>query len=431
MKIYNYKELSKKEIESLCDRKNLDLTNVFEIVSQIEKNILNQGDRAISELSKKFDGIALDQFVIEESVYLAAKNKVSETLKSAIKTAKKNVGTFHETQKPGKARKIETTPGVFCWRENRAIETVGLYIPGGTAPLFSTLLMSAVPAQIAGCKNIIICTPPNPRPEILYTAQLCGIPASNIFQVGGAQAVLAMAYGTDQIPKVDKIFGPGNQFVTAAKMMVSSHTAIDMPAGPSEVLVIADKAAKASFVAADLLSQAEHGADSQSVLVCNDLEKIKEILNEVTKQLEVLPRKELAQKSIQNSFIIEVENLEAAMNFSNRYAPEHLILNVENLELPTLMGKVVNAGSVFVGSNACESFGDYASGTNHILPTSGFAKSFSGVSVDSFVKKITFQEITNQGLENLGPAVETMAQAEDLEGHKNAITVRLEVLKNN
>lgn len=426
MKTYNYAQLSPKEIQNLCARQNLDLENIFEIVKKMEKEILEKGDEKIRELSQKFDGVTLDKFCIKKEEYENAENQISEKLKSAIKTAKTNIEKFHKSQISSKIEKIETTKGVFCWRESRAIETVGLYIPGGTAPLFSTLLMSAIPAQIAKCENIILCTPPNPAPEILWTAKLCDIKPQNIFQIGGAQAILAMSQGTEQVPKVDKIFGPGNQFVTTAKMLVSTKTAIDIPAGPSEVLVIADKNANASFVAADLLSQAEHGEDSQSVLVSLDSKKTTEISNEIKKQLALLSRKEITQKSLNNSFIIQVENPNQALNFSNEYAPEHLILNIKNPQ--KYFSKIKNAGSVFVGQNACESFGDYASGTNHILPTSGFAKSFSGVSVESFLKKITFQELTNEGVKKLGKSVEIMAEAEQLNAHKNAVTIRLKTL---
>jgi histidinol dehydrogenase len=435
MKVYNYGDLSGQEINKLCARQNLDLDNVFKIVRGIADNIKKRGDAEIRDLGNKFDGVDLEKFALTQDDLDLAAGQVTNDLKIAIKLAKTNIEKFHATQfseNVQKSEKIETSKGVFCWREARAIENVGLYIPGGTAPLFSTLLMSAIPAQIAGCKNIILCTPPNPAPEILWTASLCGIKPENIFQIGGAQAILAMTYGTEQVPKVDKIFGPGNQFVTVAKMMVASEVAIDMPAGPSEVLVIADEKANAKFVTADLLSQAEHGVDSQAILVSNSEIKIHEILAEVKIQLTVLSRQKMAQKSLDNSYAIVCDNLADAIKFSNIYAPEHLILNVadEVLQTTDLMKNIVNAGSVFVGKNACESFGDYASGTNHILPTSGFAKNFSGVSVDSFIKKITFQEISDEGVNNLGPAVELMAAAEELQAHKNAVSVRLESLKN-
>lgn len=430
MKKYTYNRLSKKEINKICERGGIDMDKIRPIVRGIKDDVYTRGDEAIRELTQKFDGVALEKFAVTEAELEASVAKVDKEFMDAIEVAIDNIRKFHRSQviNPMKVEKIETSPGVACWRESRAIERVGLYIPGGTAPLFSTILMTVVPAQIAGCEKIVLCTPPNPAPEILYTAKFLGIPAADIFQIGGAQAIFAMSGGTEQVPKVDKIFGPGNAFVMAAKIMASEVVAIDMPAGPSEVLVVADENANASFVAADILSQAEHGADSQSVLVVNSESKCDEILEAVQVQLEKLPRKEMTQKSLDHSYAVIVENWEDGMDFSNAYAPEHLILNLKESILGPIQKAIKNAGSVFVGANACESFGDYASGTNHVLPTSGFARNFSGVSVDSFVKKITFQSLTDQGVKELGPAVEVLADREELFAHKNAITVRLEAI---
>lgn len=346
-------------------------------------------------------------------------------MKQAIQQAKENITKFHASQK-SEIEKIETTNGIVCWRENRAIEKVGIYIPGGTAPLFSTVLMLAIPAQLAGCKEIILCTPPdkngNINPAILYTAQLCGV--SKIFKTGGAQAIAAMTLGTESIPNVYKIFGPGNQFVVAAKEYAQNYgVAIDMPAGPSEVLVIADEQAVPEFCAADLLSQAEHGSDSQVIFISTDIKVFNETIEEIEKQIEELPRNEFAQQSLNNSHFILLNTIEDAIEFSNLYAPEHLILALNEFE--KYIPQIQNAGSVFLGNYSCESAGDYASGTNHTLPTNGFAKNYSGVSLDSFVKKITFQNLSKEGLQNLGKTIEIMAEAEGLFAHKNAVTIRL------
>ncbi len=425
MKKYIYNQLSEQEIKNLCQRGGIDMTKIMPIVKDIRENVRKNGDEAIKKLTKKFDNIDLDKFAVSEQMLEKSEKQVDEEFKKAISVAIANITKFHKTQKFNKSEKTETSKVVKCWRESRPIERVGLYIPGGTAPLFSTILMTVIPATIAGCEQIILCTPPRPAPEILYTAKILNISAKNIFCVGGAQAIFAMEIGTAQIPQVDKIFGPGNAFVMAAKILASETVAIDMPAGPSEVLVIADKDSNAIFVAADILSQAEHGVDSQSVLVTDSEEKCDEILAEVLVQLDKLPRKEMTAKSLEHSYAVITDDLDQAMSFSNLYAPEHLILNVGNKYLCSLQKKIKNAGSVFVGEFACESFGDYASGTNHVLPTSGFARNFSGVSVDSFVKKITFQEISETGVKKLGKTVEVLADREELQAHKNAVTVRI------
>lgn len=425
MKTYDYGVLSEKEIAELCKRKGADLQKIFPIVQGIEKLVVEKRDKALQELSNKFDEVDLDVFLVSDQEYKEAAGLVSEELKEAIKTARDNITKFHKTQLIQEP-KVEVMSGVTCWRESRAIEKVGLYIPGGTAPLFSTILMSAIPAQVAGSEKIILCTPPGRgtgkvAPEILWTADLLGI--REVYKVGGAQAIFAMTYGTEQIPAVDKIFGPGNQFVTVAKIIASQRVAIDMPAGPSEVLVIADQTSNAEFVAADLLSQAEHGTDSEVVLVCTSEAKIREVETRLIASLQTLPRKEIAERALSNSYCVKVDNMEEAVTFSNKYAPEHLIIAFENYQ--SLLPNIKNAGSVFCGPYACESFGDYASGTNHILPTSAFARNYSGVSVDSFMKKVTFQDLTKEGCKTLGPSVELMAAAEELQAHKNAVTVRL------
>ena len=439
MKKYFYADLSTEKIRELCARSGIDVSKIEKIVHEIETNISKNGDDEIRNLTEKFDGVRLENFAVSQKDFENASNLIDENFKTAIKIAAKNIRKFHEKSADKNiSAKIETTTGVECWRESRAIETVGLYIPGGTAPLFSTILMTAIPAQIAGVSKIILCTPPNKKfeqtgfvaPEILWTAKFLELEFENIFRIGGAQAIFSMADGTAQIPKVDKIFGPGNAFVMAAKSAVSPRVAIDMPAGPSEVLIVADQNSNAEFVAADALSQLEHGPDSQTVLIIfgkNSEKKSDEILNKIFDQNEKLPRREIAKKSLKNSFILIAENFDDAIEFSNIYAPEHLILNIKNAD--KILSKIKNVGSVFVGENACESFGDYASGTNHILPTSGFAKSFSGVSVNSFLKKITFQKVSNLGLKNLGPTVEILADREDLFAHKNAISIRLKNLK--
>ena len=359
-----------------------------------------------------------------------ANNIVSKELKSAINVAKQNIEKFHAAQKE-KKEIVESTRGVKCWRKSVGIEKVGLYIPGGSAPLFSTILMLGIPAKLAGCKEVILCTPPDKKgeinPAILYTANLTGI--TKIFKVGGAQAIAAMAFGTETIPRVNKIFGPGNQFVTKAKELVQQRgVAIDMPAGPSEVLIIADETSKPEFIAADLLSQAEHGADSQVVLLSDNRLMIDQSISEVEKQVDQLPGKSIASEALKNSMAILLSNIDECIEFSNMYAPEHLIIASEEASYYT--DKIINAGSVFLGKYSCESAGDYASGTNHTLPTNGHAKSYSGVSLDSFVKKITFQKLSKEGLKTLGPAIEVMAEAEGLYGHKNAVTIRLKSISN-
>jgi len=430
MKTYNYKDLSKADIQQLILRNSDSGNEIRETVEDIIAAVKTNGDETLRAYALKFDKVELKSLFIEREEIAALANGISEEVKQAINTAYDNIKKFHETQ-VSKEAKVETTAGVTCWRETRAIEKVGLYIPGGSAVLPSTFLMLGIPAQIAGCKEIVVCSPPQKSGSvngyIAYVAQLLGV--EKIYLAGGAQAVAAMAYGTESIPKVDKIFGPGNQFVTMAKTIIQSttNTAIDMPAGPSEVLVIADETANPVFVAADLLAQAEHGPDSQAVLVSSSQEIITNTLTELEKQINVLPRKEIAAKAIANSYTVLVDDLEEAMSFSNEYAPEHLILATENWN--TITDKIVNAGSVFLGNLTPESAGDYASGTNHTLPTSAYARSYSGVSLDSFVKKITFQHISESGIKNLGTTVEILAEIEGLHAHKNAVSVRLEKIK--
>lgn len=421
--------LAYNEWENYCKRPVLlpteDLENkVKDIIEQVKLG----GDLAVKKWTMLFDNASDVNLKVSAEEIEEAETLVSEELKKAIAVAADNIRTFHETQKIEEAV-VETMPGVKCWRNNAAIEKVGLYIPGGSAPLFSTVLMLGIPALIAGCKRIVVCTPPdrdgNINPAVLYTAYLLGI--KDIYKVGGAQAIAAMAYGTDTIPKVDKIFGPGNQYVTKAKELIQKNgVAIDLPAGPSEVLVIADANADADFVASDLLSQAEHGPDSQVVLLttCNELlEQVKIALKD---QLSILPRSVVAEKALANSFALVFENLRDCIEFSNVYSPEHLILAVDKAE--DYAAQIRNAGSVFLGKYSCESVGDYASGTNHTLPTNGYARSYSGVSLDSFVKKITFQNISREGLKNIGNTVEVMAEAEQLWAHKNAVSIRLKKL---
>lgn len=428
MKTYNYVDLTNTEMSQLCERQGVDLKAIMPMLEDVQNQIKLKGDEAVASYTKKFDGVVLESFLVTDAEFKTAETIVSVEFKTALAIAAQNIQKFHATQ-VGNESKIETTEGVFCWREARAIEKVGLYIPGGTAPLFSTLLMTAIPAKIAGCTEIILCTPPQKdgsvNPEILYAAQTLGV--KSLYKVGGAQAIFALAQGTESIPKVDKIFGPGNQFVTAAKVMVSGKTAIDMPAGPSEVLVIANKNSEPEFVASDLLSQAEHGSNSEVVLVTDCAVKAEEILKSVQKQLAQLPRKDVAEGALENSFVVVTQTMEQAFEFSNLYAPEHLILAFDDFE--SYVPSIINAGSVFCGSLTCESFGDYASGTNHVLPTSGFARNFSGVSVDSFIKKITFQNVTPKGCLNLGPTVEILAEKEALQAHKNAVTLRLKSLQ--
>jgi len=388
--------------------------------------VRENGDDALLKYTKEFDQVQLQSIALSEVIKESAEHAIPNSLKTAIQLAKENIEKFHLSQLQ-KMERIETMPGVWCWRKSVGIENVGIYIPGGTAPLFSTVLMLGIPAKIAGCKNIILCTPPNNdkgevHPAIIYAATLVGV--THIYTVGGVQAIAAMAYGTATIPKVHKIFGPGNQYVTAAKQLVQqSGVAIDMPAGPSEVCVWADDSAIPSFVAADLLSQAEHGVDSQVLLVASNEKIVENVQAELAVQLAQLPRKDIAAKALENSKAIIIENKLEALELINQYAPEHLIMSIENAEI--VAEKVVNAGSVFIGNYSPESVGDYASGTNHTLPTNGYANAYSGVSVDSFVKKITFQQLTERGLVNIGKAVMEMAGAEGLDAHENAVAVRL------
>ncbi|WP_026464506.1 histidinol dehydrogenase [Adhaeribacter aquaticus] len=399
------------------------------VIQQIFDQVREKGDAGLKEITARLDGVVLENLFVSEAEIEIALDKVSPELMAAVKQAAQNIEVFH-TQQREAVKKVETIAGVFCWRKSVAIDRVGLYIPGGSAPLFSTLLMLGIPAKLAGCKEIILCTPPNKQgevhPAILYTASLLGI--TKIVKAGGAQAVAAMAFGTESIPAVYKIFGPGNQYVTVAKQMVTKlGVAIDMPAGPSEVLVMADETANPEFVAADLLSQAEHGPDSQVIVLSESEAFVNNVEVELEKQLSLLPRQEIAKKALSNSFAVVLKDAGQMLEFSNLYAPEHLILAVKNFE--EIGEGVTNAGSVFLGNYSPESFGDYASGTNHTLPTNGYARAYSGVSLDSFVKKITYQQITNQGITNLGSVVETMAAAEGLDAHKNAVTVRLNQLK--
>ncbi len=419
------------EWPQLLARPIMDFKKIEELVKPILQEVQQNGDQALRTFTLKFDQVDLDRLQVTSEEIRQAGSLLSSDLKDAILLAKSNIDTFHKAQVQT-PEKIETRPGVVCWRKSVGIEKVGLYIPGGTAPLFSTVLMLGVPARIAGCKEVILCTPANREghvhPAILYAAALVGI--EKIYKIGGAQAIAAMAYGTETIPQVYKIFGPGNQYVTAAKQLINlAGIAIDMPAGPSEVAIYANDTANPAFVAADLLSQAEHGMDSQVLLVSTSSAFIKATQAELEKQLEVLPRKELAAKALENSKAILVNDETEAIALLNAYAAEHLILALDHAE--TLVEQIVNAGSVFLGHYTPESVGDYASGTNHTLPTNGFAKAYSGVSVDSFVKKITFQKLSPEGLQNIGPAVEQMAQAEELTAHKEAVSIRLKQLKGN
>ena len=418
------------EWESLLERPHRDASELRETVKTVLDKIQAEGDAAVKEFELKFDKVELASLAVSEEEMAEAEQLVPQDLKDALVLAHSNIEKFHASQK-FEGEKVETAPGVVCWQKSVAIEKVGLYIPGGTAPLFSTVLMLATPAKIAGCKEIVLCTPPNREgkvnPAILMAAKVAGV--SKIFKAGGVQAIGAMAYGTESVPKVSKIFGPGNQFVMAAKQQVSLHeVAIDMPAGPSEVAVVADDSANPVFVAADLLSQAEHGIDSQVIMITTSEQMAEKVNAEVGRQLALLPRKEIAEKSLQYSKLIIVKDVEESIEITNEYAPEHLILAVE--DYMSFAERVVNAGSVFLGNYSCESAGDYASGTNHTLPTSGYAKAYSGVNLDSFCRKITFQELSAEGIRSIGRAVELMAGAEQLDAHKNAMTVRLESLKN-
>ncbi len=423
MQIIKYPERS--EWKKILARPTFDTSSLNKTVSSVLDDIRNRGDLAVLEYEEKFDKVNLSSLAVSQEEMDEAEALVSEDLKAAILQAKKNIDTFHRSQL-FEPKKIETTQGVTCWQKAVAIEKVGLYIPGGTAPLFSTVLMLAIPAKIAGCQEIILCSPPNKEgkihPAILYTAKEAGV--SKIFKAGGIQAIGAMAYGTESIPKVYKIFGPGNQYVMAAKQLVSlKDVAIDMPAGPSEVQVVADDTANPAFVAADLLSQAEHGADSQVILTTTSETFISKVSLEIERQLAELPRRETAEKALQNSKLILLNDEKEIIDMTNQYAPEHLI--IETTGYINIADKIINAGSVFLGHYTPESAGDYASGTNHTLPTNGYATAYSGVNLDSFIKKITFQEITREGIQNLGPTIEIMAESEELFAHKNAVTLRL------
>ncbi|SHH28998.1 histidinol dehydrogenase [Chryseobacterium oranimense] len=423
MKIYRYPE--RNAWPDLVKRPVMEQKEISGLIRKIFNTVEEQGDSALIEFNKKFDRAVTPQIAVTEQELENAADKISEDLKKAIKQAKENISKFHNAQ-IAETEKIETVKGVTCWRENRGIEKVGIYIPGGTAPLFSTVLMLAVPANLAGCQEIILCTPPdssgNINPAILFTAKLCGI--TKVFKTGGAQAVAAMSVGTESIPKVYKIFGPGNQYVVAAKEYAQRYgVAIDMPAGPSEVLVIADSQAVPEFCAADLLSQAEHGSDSQVVFITTDFKIFSETIEAVEKQVKKLPRNELATQALDHSVFVLMNSLEEALEFSNLYAPEHLILALEDFE--QYIPQISNAGSVFLGNYSCESAGDYASGTNHTLPTNAYARNYSGVSLDSFVKKITFQHLSKEGLKKIGKTIEVMAEAEGLIAHKNAVSIRL------
>ncbi len=409
----------------LLKRPALNTESLFDTVRGIIARVRAEGDRAVLALEEQFDKVSLTSLSVSDAEWQEAEALLSEELKAAIRLAKENIETFHSAQR-FEGRKVQTRPGVTCWQKAVPIEKVGLYIPGGTAPLFSTVLMLAVPAQIAGCREIVLCTPPGKdgkvHPAVLFAARVAGV--SKIFKAGGVQAIASMAYGTESIPKVYKIFGPGNQYVTAAKQLVSLRdVAIDMPAGPSEVEVLADDSANPVFVAADLLSQAEHGVDSQAVLVTTSLRLQQAVKAEVERQLALLPRKEIASRSLENSKLILVRNMDEAIEMTNAYAPEHLI--IETNDYLQVAERITNAGSVFLGSLTPESAGDYASGTNHTLPTNGYARAYSGVSLDSFIRKMTFQEIQPEGLALIGPAIEVMAANEQLDAHKNAVTVRM------
>lgn len=422
--VYEYPE--KKEWKALLTRPSLDDSSLEASVSNILKEVRQNGDEAVRRFATMFDKVTIKNFLVSAEEINTAVTLIDDELKQAIQLAKSNIEKFHRPQLQSEET-IETMPGVSCWRKSVAIEKVGLYIPGGSAPLFSTLLMLGIPAKIAGCKNIILCSPPTREgklhPAILYAAKLVGV--TQIFKAGGAQAIAAMAYGTATIPKVYKIFGPGNQYVTYAKQLVQKDgIAIDMPAGPSEVAVLADESANAAFVASDLLSQAEHGSDSQAILVTTSESLVTDTKVEIEKQLAVLPRKGIAENAIKNSRIFLVRNMKEGVELINEYAPEHLIISCSDDE--SIAERIVNAGSVFLGNYSPESAGDYASGTNHTLPTNGYAKAYSGVSVDSFIKKITFQKLSKEGLQQLSKTVEIMAEAEGLEAHVNAVKVRLE-----
>ena len=424
-----YRNPKRTQWGEITSRPRLDLAQLNETVSTVLNDVRQRGDEAVKEYELKFDKAALTSLAVSEQEMQEAEQLVSAELKAAIELAHENIYKFHVAQK-FEGQKVETQSGVSCWQKSVAIERVGLYIPGGTAPLFSTVLMLATPAKIAGCGEIVLCTPPNlegkVNPAILMAARIAGV--SKIFKAGGVQAIGAMAYGTESVPKVFKIFGPGNQYVMAAKQQVSlDEVAIDMPAGPSEVCVLADDSANAEFVAADLLSQAEHGIDSQVLFITTSEQKLQEVQQEVERQLALLPRQEIAKKALDNSRLVLVNSVDEMMALSNAYAPEHLIIQTADYE--QLAERVVNAGSVFLGQYACESAGDYASGTNHTLPTHGYATAYNGVNLDSYCRKITFQHLTEDGIRHIGRAVELMAEAEQLDAHKNAMTVRIKSIK--
>lgn len=420
---------NKKDWNTILERPTQKLAAIEDTVKAIFKEVKSDGDKAVKKYTAKFDGVSVGCTIVSKEEIDSAFQELSEELKKAILLAKNNIEKFHAVQKTTRIE-VETMPGVRCWQEKRPIQKVGLYIPGGTAPLFSTILMLAIPAQIAGCKEIILCTPPNKdgviHPAILYTAALCGV--TKIYKVGGIQAIAAMTFGTQTIPQVYKIFGPGNQYVTVAKQLATHFgVAIDMPAGPSELLVYADETANASFVASDLLSQAEHGTDSQVILVTTSKTLLNQVISEIERQIECLPRVTIAKKAIANSKVILVSSKEEALVLIDAYGPEHFI--VVSKDEDYFVENIGNAGSVFIGNYTPESAGDYASGTNHTLPTNGYAKQYSGVNLDSFLKSMTFQKVTSVGIQAIGPAIEEMANAEGLQGHKNAVTLRLNQLK--
>ena len=422
-KIYNPKPES---WSTLLERPTKTVDDIEATVKEIFKEVQKKGDEAITKYTSLFDGVAVDNLEVTPEEINEAIASIPQELQDAIQLAKSNIEKFHTAQKTTRVS-VETTPGVACWQEKRPIQKIGLYIPGGTAPLFSTVLMLAVPANIAGCKEIVLCSPPDKKgkinPAILYAAQLCGV--TKILKVGGIQAIAGLTFGTASIPKVYKIFGPGNQFVTVAKQLATQFgVAIDMPAGPSELLIVADETAVPAFIASDLLSQAEHGIDSQVILVSTSKDLIDAVETEIQTQLEVLPRKAIATKAIENSKLIYVENDQIALDLIDEYGPEHFIICAKNEDF--YVNNIGNAGSVFIGNYTPESAGDYASGTNHTLPTNGYAKNYSGVNLDSFLKSMTFQKITAEGIQNIGPAIELMAEAEGLQAHKNAVTLRLQ-----
>lgn len=425
-KIYNPE---RSEWEKILKRPTQTVDDIEATVNDIFKEVKLKGDEAVAKYTSIFDNVTLDTITVSDREIRDAENSLSIELKEAIQLAKGNIERFHTAQKTTRVA-VTTTDGVDCWQEKRPIQKVGLYIPGGTAPLFSTILMLATPANIAGCKEIVLCTPPdkngNVNPAILYTAKLSGV--TKIFKVGGIQAIAAMTFGTETVPQVYKIFGPGNQFVTVAKQIATKHgVAIDMPAGPSELLVVADDSADASFVASDLLSQAEHGVDSQVILIATSRKLIDDVEREVEMQMSTLSRKHIAEKAIENSKLVYVENDETALALIDEYGPEHFIVCMKNEDF--YVDNIMNAGSVFIGNYTPESAGDYASGTNHTLPTNGYAKQYSGVNLDSFMKSMTFQKISPKGIQNIGPAIELMAAAEGLDAHKNAVTLRLKKLQ--